>query len=95
MPIYEYKPAGDEKCPHCHDGFDQLQKLSEDHLTKCPVCGSACNRIISAPNVQSGQSHRLKEDNLEKKGFTQYKKVGKGAYEKTAGKGPSHIIDKD
>jgi hypothetical protein len=37
----------------------------------------------------------MKEGNLEKKGFTQYKKIGKGAYEKTAGKGPSHIIDED
>ena len=95
MPIYEYKPASAEQCPHCDGGFEQLQKLTEDKLTHCPVCGSACTHVISAPNVQSGQAHEMKESNLEKKGFTQYKKIGKGAYEKTTGKGPSHIFDED
>jgi putative FmdB family regulatory protein len=95
MPIYEYKPASAEQCPHCDGGFDQLQKLADEPLISCPVCGAACKRVISAPNVQSGQSHNLKEANLGKKGFTQYKKIGKGEYEKTTGKGPSHIIDKD
>ena len=95
MPIYEYKPASKEQCPHCDGGFEHLQKLSEDPLTRCPECGSACKRVISAPNVQSGHSHEMKESNLDKKGFTQYKKIGKGAYEKTTGKGPSHIIDED
>jgi len=95
MPFYEYKPATEEQCPHCDGGFEQLQKLAEAPLKQCPVCGSACKRVLSAANVQSGHSHIMKEDNLAKKGFTQYKKIGKGAYEKTAGKGPSHIFDED
>jgi hypothetical protein len=35
----------------------------------------------------------LREGHLAKHGFTQYRKVGKGKYEKTAGKGPSTISD--
>jgi hypothetical protein len=41
--------------------------------------------------VVSGKAHQLRESNIEKAGFTQYKKIGKGVYEKTAGKGPGII----
>ena len=41
-----------------------------------------------------GGSHLLKEGNLAKKGFTQYRRAGGGVYEKTAGKGPDFISDK-
>ena len=46
---------------------------------------------LSAPQVVSGQSHRTSESHVGKHGFTQYKRAGKGVYEKTAGKGPDYI----
>ncbi|MEX0915850.1 MAG: hypothetical protein WDZ60_08150, partial [Wenzhouxiangellaceae bacterium] len=60
-------------------------------LADCPECDSAVRRLISPPNVVSGKAHQLRESNIEKAGFTQYKKIGKGVYEKTAGKGPGII----
>jgi hypothetical protein len=48
-------------------------------------------RVINAPGVVSGPSQRLRESHLGKHGFTQYRRIGKGQYEKTVGKGPDTI----
>ena len=95
MPFYSYQYNGNagDGCDHCRQGFDQLQKLSDPRLEVCPLCASSVSKIITAPNVAIGQAHLLKQDNIESKGFTQYRKVGKGVYEKTAGKGPNYISD--
>ncbi|MFC1690153.1 FmdB family zinc ribbon protein [Pseudomonadota bacterium] len=90
MPIYEYKASGDQKCEYCADGFELLRKISEPKLEQCPRCGAAVERQISAPNL-GGSGPSLDTNNIEKHGFTQYKKSGKGVYEKTAGKGPDVI----
>ncbi len=93
MPIYCYQLKSPDSggCEHCRAGFDALQKLIDAPLHACPECGAAVVRVIAAPNVVSGQAHLLKTDNIGKKGFTQYRKVGKGVYEKTTGKGPDYI----
>ncbi len=94
MPIYEYQPAGDQSCEHCQDGFELLQKLNDKPFSQCLNCGGGLKRVISAPNLNTTKQN-LKPSNLEKKGFTQYRKVEKGVYEKTAGKGPRYISDKE
>lgn len=92
MPFYEYQSKNpDTGCRYCMTGFERLQKLSDAALLACPECAGPVKRVISAPNVQSGHAHMHKPANLEKSGFTQYRKVGKGKYEKTAGKGPEKI----
>ena len=92
MPIYEYKPNHEKGCNYCSEGFELIRKISELTLLVCPQCGVAVERIISVPNLaKSGPS--LNPANLEKHGFTQYRKSGKGVYEKTAGKGPSVLSD--
>ena len=90
MPIHEYA-ATDKGCPQCEGHFDVLQKLSDAPLTQCPACGAPVTRVISAPSVASGGAHLLKESHTAKHGFTQYRKIGKGQYEKTSGKGPRYI----
>ncbi len=94
MPIYEYQPAGEASCKHCRDGFELLQKLDDAPFAECLNCGGALKRVISAPNLNT-QKANLDASNLDKKGFTQYRKVEKGVYEKTAGQGPRYISDKD
>ena len=97
MPFYEYaldSNDSDSGCSYCRARFTVLQKISDEPIAHCPVCGSSVRRIISPPHVVSGKAHQLKESNIEKAGFTQYKKIGKGVYEKTAGKGPG-IISSD
>lgn len=92
MPTYEYTSRYDKGCNFCSEGFELIRKISEPRLLICPQCGVAVKRIISAPNLaKPGPS--LDPANLEKHGFTQYRKSGKGVYEKTAGKGPDVISD--
>jgi putative FmdB family regulatory protein len=91
MPIYEYATTTAKGCAHCKAHFDVLQKLSDTALIHCPQCGAAIARVISPPSVASGNAHVLKESHVAKHGFTQYRRAGKGVYEKTAGKGPKYI----
>ncbi len=44
MPIYEYR------CEHGHE-FDVFQRMSDDTLTACQVCGGPAQRVLSAPAV--------------------------------------------
>lgn len=90
MPIYCYAPT-DTGCAHCRDGIEQLQRLSDPPLATCPACGATLRRVLSAASVVSGQAHVLKESHAARHGFTQYRRAGKGIYEKTAGKGPAYI----
>ena len=94
MPIYEYQATGARCCDHCRNGFDVMQKLSDQPLEFCPECYNPVRRKISKPNLAS-PAPSLSESNLEKHGFTQFRKVEKGVYEKTAGKGPDFITDKE
>lgn len=92
MPIYEYIPDGTGACAKCKDGFESLRKSSDAELLHCPACGNPVRRVVSAVNVpRPGPS--LDPKNVERHGFTQYRKSGKGTYEKTAGIGPRTITD--
>ena len=43
MPTYEYR------CDACKHQFEEIQKISEPALTKCPVCGEErVKRLIAA-----------------------------------------------
>lgn len=91
MPIYEYVASTPRSCSTCSAGFERLQKLADAPLSACPDCGAPVHRVLSAPQVVAGQGHVLRESHIAKHGFTQYRRVGKGTYEKTAGKGPDTI----
>ena len=95
MPTYVYgpNPVGEKRdCDVCAGTFETTQRMSEDALTKCPKCGKEIQRIIMAPNLNgAGAMKKPSDDRLAKAGFTQYKKKGKGYYEKTFGGGPSSL----
>lgn len=94
MPIYEYQTSGQFCCDFCKNTFDVMQKMADEPLKLCPECHNPVRRKISRPNLAS-PAPSLSRDNIEKHGLTQFKKVEKGVYEKTAGKGPAYISDKD
>jgi len=94
MPIYEYQTSGKGFCDHCRTPFDVMQKLDDEPLKLCPECHNPVTRKISPPNLASS-SPSLSPENIEKHGYTQFKKIDKGVYEKTAGKGPDYITDTD
>jgi putative FmdB family regulatory protein len=92
MPIYEYQASSERQCDYCAKGFESLRRSSDPELTQCPRCHAPVRRKLSAPHL-ANSSTSLAPSNLEKHGFTQYRKSGKGVYEKTAGKGPDVISD--
>lgn len=94
MPIYEYHAVGHAGCEHCSKAFEVMQKLSDPAINLCPECHQPVSRKISRPSL-STTAPSLQQKNIEKHGFTQFKKVEKGVYEKTAGKGPRYITDKE
>lgn len=92
MPIYEYRSSGAQHCEFCGDGFEIIQKINDPKLERCPQCQAPIRRQLSAPRIgKAGPS--LDQANIEKHGFTQYRRAGQGVYEKTAGKGPDVIKD--
>lgn len=92
MPIYEYAPRSGT-CDRCRGRFALMQSLKDPELAQCPDCGQPVRRLISAPAIASGASHLLRESHFARHGFTQYRRVEKGHYEKTAGPGPDTIRD--
>lgn len=92
MPIYEYQATSQKNCDYCVNAFDVMQKISAEPLKFCPECHNPVQRKISRPNL-GRPAPSLSEENIGKHGFTQFKKVEKGVYEKTAGEGPDYITD--
>lgn len=81
MPLYEYG-AVDLKhaCDYCRNGFEELQAVAAPALTVCPKCRNAIQRVFSTSQV--GHSGSGLHDRAKNVGFTTYKKIGKGEYEK-------------
>lgn len=94
MPIYEYQTCSDECCEYCAVAFDVIQKINDEPLKLCPECHNPVKRKISRPNL-TRPAPSLSKENIENHGLTQFRKVEKGVYEKTAGKGPDFITDKN
>lgn len=97
MPMYVYQVIEEDGSEG--EVFEVLQGMNEAALTHHPETGQAVTRLLGLPNVagklsESKMKSNLSSSNLDRLGFTQYKKSGKGTYEKTAGKGPSVISDK-
>jgi len=80
------------------ESFEVLQNMSDPPLTRHPETDEPVRRLLSVPNAGRKAAFKSKADlstkNLERLGFTQYKKAGGGKYEKTAGQGPD-LISKD
>jgi putative FmdB family regulatory protein len=41
MPTYEYE------CEKCHHQFERFQKMTDEPVKVCPVCGGKVKRLIS------------------------------------------------
>ena len=93
MPMYQYQVVEADGSPG--EEFEVLQKMSEPALTHHPETGKPVVRVFCAPNaLKQTSASNLSSANLDRLGFTQYKKAGGGHYEKTAGKGPN-VISRD
>lgn len=83
MPTYVYQKKGQKGCDICTDGFEVVQTMREVPLEKCPECGAAVERIITAPNIVKSQKTMLRDKNLQRHGFHRFVKEQKGVYRKT------------
>lgn len=99
MPIYEYavmQPDG-----RLGNTFEVLQGINDPPLTVHPETGEPVERILSMASFSGGAPSKIgaKADissgNLERLGFTQYKKSGDGQYQKSFGAGPDMISRDD
>ena len=78
MPVYEYGPKGGAPgCDHCRDGFDILQRMTEDALTACPKCGGPIERIMQRAAIATPKTNT----ELKNLGFTKLVKRDTGVYE--------------
>jgi|CXWL01.1.fsa_nt_gi putative FmdB family regulatory protein len=82
MPIYEYEP--DERdCLLCEGRLDVIQNIDEESLKTCPWCGLSVNRVISRASINIKTS--VDPDSAAKKGFSTFRKLETGKWEKVAG----------
>jgi len=81
MPIYVYEAEDvDGGCGNCRCGFEVMQSLRDDRLTRCPKCGGPVRRVIQAPGLMHSKTdlhYRAK-----RAGFHTLKRVQRGEYEK-------------
>jgi putative FmdB family regulatory protein len=83
MPIYEYEPTGHE-CMMCEGRVAAIQGINDPPLEFCPDCGLGVRRVVSSASfkVNSAALNKAGE-----KGFTTWKKVESGRWEKVSGPG--------
>lgn len=82
MPIYEYEPDGHD-CLMCEGRVSAIQGINDEPLKFCPDCGLGVRRIISRFNSQIAKGNPINTG--EKQGFTTYRKMETGKYERIAG----------
>lgn len=46
MPLYPYR------CTKCGHRFEKIQSFNSEPETKCPQCGAALERVLTAPGLQ-------------------------------------------
>ena len=96
MPTYVYRRSECDQsaapCDLCSAEFEMVQRMSDPALAKCPRCGAAVERVIQAPCLNGvGLIKKPSDERMAKAGFTQYRRCGKGYYEKSFGQGPAAL----
>jgi putative FmdB family regulatory protein len=92
MPIYEYEPDGWE-CHLCNGRVEAMQGINEEPLKHCPTCGMDVRKVIS--RVSFSLNGRVSADKAAQKGFSTFRKLESGTYEKVAGEGPDILQSPD
>lgn len=81
MPFYRYQATdGSNACPHCGEGFEIRQGVSDPALAACPWCDAPVARIPSAASI--GFSRSGFDDRARSLGFSKLERIGKGEYER-------------
>lgn len=98
MPLYTYEIINEDGSGG--ETFDVLRKMTDPPLETHPETGQPVKRIYTPVHIAGLTSSLhsktlLNDKNLEKNGFTAYRKNGKGHYERTAGSGGPETLSAD
>lgn len=74
----------------CPGRFEVLQALDDEPLKYCPHCGQPAKRVVSRASIKT--RNKLDHDKAGERGFTTWKKTGKGQWEKISGPGVDAIV---
>ena len=80
MPLYEYELC-EGSCVVCGGRFMLNRPLSAKPLTHCPACKKQVRKILSAFNTPT-KLKPLSVTDAKKAGFSVFKRLGKGEYER-------------
>lgn len=67
-----------------------MQAINDEPLRYCPTCGLEVRRVVSQVTFQLGRD--ANPDKASAKGFSTFKRVEKGKWEKIGGEGPDMIV---
>lgn len=82
MPIYEYEPD-DRECLMCEGRIEVIQAIDEEPIQFCPFCGLGVRKVISKASIVT--STKVDPEKAAKKGFSTFRRMEKGKWEKIAG----------
>ena len=80
MPFYEYELCEGD-CKVCGGKFTLRRPINATPLVQCPACKKPVRKIISRVNSPA-KLKPVSVTDAKKAGFTIYKKIGKGEYER-------------
>ncbi len=80
MPLYEYEARG-RGCLVCREGFTLRRPVSAPPLTLCPLCKRPVRKVFSTFNTPV-KLKPVSASNAKQAGFTVYKRISKGEYER-------------
>jgi predicted nucleic acid-binding Zn ribbon protein len=94
MPVYVYriirrtKSSGD-KLNAADETFEVTQSMHDPPLTRHPETSEPVERVLTAPHIASSRAGNAQIANA---GFTKYKRMSDGTYERQAGgAGPKRV----
>jgi putative FmdB family regulatory protein len=80
MPIYEYELC-EGNCKACGGKFTLRRPVTAPELKQCPACKKPVRKLISGFNTPKHMKPVSISD-AKKAGFTVYKRLGKGEFER-------------
>jgi predicted nucleic acid-binding Zn ribbon protein len=90
MPLYVYRVIRPRLSrSHGDETFEIRQSIHDPPLTRHPETGEPVERVICAPAIASS---KMGNADLSAAGFTKYKRMSDGTYERQAGNaGPKRV----
>lgn len=77
----------------CDGRVGVIQSVTEEPLSFCPYCGLEVRRVVSRAAIKIARD--ASPDRAGSRGFTTYRKVEEGKWEKLSGDGADMLVGSD